>query len=271
MQRHVFIRPFREAWALGSRMHHALSKLAGPHRLQGALRAQPALQHLFRGGEAGKKEPRSYLGPSCCRPAAPATTCCRCPEAAAPRPALQLYALFGKYGAIRQIRLGSSKETRGTAYVVYEDIFDAKTAVDHLSGFNVQVGAGPGPPLCRLVLTPHPCFSACAAAPQARAEVALLARAAGACAAAAPAVVGAPRRVPCRPPTGPAPTPCSLCSVLQNRCLIILYYNWPGVFFFPAAPLPDPFFSAIVFLSPCRTATSSSFTTTPRGTNRRSA
>jgi pre-mRNA branch site protein p14 len=32
---------------------------------------------------------------------------------------------------------GSSKDTRGTAYVVYEDIYDAKTAVDHLSGFNV--------------------------------------------------------------------------------------------------------------------------------------
>ena len=32
---------------------------------------------------------------------------------------------------------GSSKETRGTAYVVYEDIYDAKNAVDHLSGFNV--------------------------------------------------------------------------------------------------------------------------------------
>ena len=32
---------------------------------------------------------------------------------------------------------GSSKETKGTAYVVYEDIYDAKTAVDHLSGFNV--------------------------------------------------------------------------------------------------------------------------------------
>jgi pre-mRNA branch site protein p14 len=25
----------------------------------------------------------------------------------------------------------------GTAFVVYEDIFDAKNAVDHLSGFNV--------------------------------------------------------------------------------------------------------------------------------------
>ena len=35
------------------------------------------------------------------------------------------------------VRRGSSKETKGTAYVVYEDIYDAKTAVDHLSGFNV--------------------------------------------------------------------------------------------------------------------------------------
>ena len=32
---------------------------------------------------------------------------------------------------------GSAKDTRGTAYVVYEDIYDAKMAVDHLSGFNV--------------------------------------------------------------------------------------------------------------------------------------
>jgi pre-mRNA branch site protein p14 len=29
------------------------------------------------------------------------------------------------------------KDTRGTAFVVYEDIYDAKAAVDHLSGFNV--------------------------------------------------------------------------------------------------------------------------------------
>ena len=29
------------------------------------------------------------------------------------------------------------QDTRGTAYVVYEDIYDAKNAVDHLSGFNV--------------------------------------------------------------------------------------------------------------------------------------
>jgi pre-mRNA branch site protein p14 len=50
----------------------------------------------------------------------------------------ELYAIFGKYGAVFQIRLGDkSKDTRGTAFVVYEDIYDAKAAVDHLSGFNV--------------------------------------------------------------------------------------------------------------------------------------
>jgi RNA recognition motif-containing protein len=36
-----------------------------------------------------------------------------------------------------RVRRGSAKDTRGTAYVVYEDIYDAKMAVDHLSGFNV--------------------------------------------------------------------------------------------------------------------------------------
>ncbi|CAL8468042.1 g7581 [Coccomyxa elongata] len=49
----------------------------------------------------------------------------------------EMYEIFGRYGAVRQIRLGTSKDTRGTAYVVYEDIYDAKTAVDGLSGFNV--------------------------------------------------------------------------------------------------------------------------------------
>ena len=34
-------------------------------------------------------------------------------------------------------RSGNTKDTRGTAYVVYEDIYDAKAAADHLSGFNV--------------------------------------------------------------------------------------------------------------------------------------
>nr|CAB3266007.1 splicing factor 3B subunit 6-like [Phallusia mammillata] len=49
----------------------------------------------------------------------------------------EMYDIFGKYGAIRQIRLGTTSDTKGTAYVVYEDIFDAKNACDHLSGFNV--------------------------------------------------------------------------------------------------------------------------------------
>merc|ERR1712083_671436 len=49
----------------------------------------------------------------------------------------EMYDIFGKYGAIRQIRVGNTPETWGTAFVVYEDIFDAKNACDHLSGFNV--------------------------------------------------------------------------------------------------------------------------------------
>ena len=49
----------------------------------------------------------------------------------------EMYDIFGKYGALRQVRLGNAADTRGTAFVVYEDIYDAKTAVDHLSGFNV--------------------------------------------------------------------------------------------------------------------------------------
>jgi pre-mRNA branch site protein p14 len=50
----------------------------------------------------------------------------------------EMYDLFGKYGALRQIRLGNANDTRGTAFVVYEDIFDAKNACEHLSGFNLQ-------------------------------------------------------------------------------------------------------------------------------------
>ncbi|KAI6198267.1 RNA binding protein [Aphelenchoides fujianensis] len=50
----------------------------------------------------------------------------------------EMYDIFGKFGAIRQIRIGNTSETRGTAFVVYEDIFDAKNACEHLSGFNVS-------------------------------------------------------------------------------------------------------------------------------------
>ena len=48
-----------------------------------------------------------------------------------------LYDIFGKYGPIKQIRVGIEKTTRGSAFVVYEDIFDAKNALESLSGFNV--------------------------------------------------------------------------------------------------------------------------------------
>ncbi|KAJ1763744.1 Splicing factor 3B subunit 6 [Coemansia sp. RSA 2523] len=49
----------------------------------------------------------------------------------------EMYDLFGKYGAIRQIRIGNTQKTRGSAFVVYEDIYDAKEACEHLQGFNV--------------------------------------------------------------------------------------------------------------------------------------
>ena len=48
-----------------------------------------------------------------------------------------MYDIFGKFGAIRQIRLGNTAETKGTAFVVYEDIYSAKSAVDNMYGFNV--------------------------------------------------------------------------------------------------------------------------------------
>ncbi|KAJ3375077.1 hypothetical protein GGF31_005799 [Allomyces arbusculus] len=50
----------------------------------------------------------------------------------------EMFELFGQYGAIRQIRLGDTNETKGTAFVVYEDIFDAKTACERLSGYNMM-------------------------------------------------------------------------------------------------------------------------------------
>ena len=35
-------------------------------------------------------------------------------------------------------RRGTEADTRGTAFVVYEDIYDAKNACEHLSGFNLM-------------------------------------------------------------------------------------------------------------------------------------
>jgi pre-mRNA branch site protein p14 len=48
-----------------------------------------------------------------------------------------LYDLFGRYGPIRQIRLGNTPKTVTTAYVVYEDVFDAQSAKDNLNGYTM--------------------------------------------------------------------------------------------------------------------------------------
>ena len=41
----------------------------------------------------------------------------------------QMYDVFGRFGPIRQIRKGKTGDKKGTAFIVYEDIFDAKEAV----------------------------------------------------------------------------------------------------------------------------------------------
>ena len=38
----------------------------------------------------------------------------------------ELYDIFGKFGVVRQIRKGMTNRTRGTAFVVYEDILMRK-------------------------------------------------------------------------------------------------------------------------------------------------
>ena len=48
-----------------------------------------------------------------------------------------MYEIFGKYGPIRQIRRGSALKTRGTAFVIFEDLLSAKRAVDALNGFHM--------------------------------------------------------------------------------------------------------------------------------------
>lgn len=50
----------------------------------------------------------------------------------------ELFELFGKFGPIRQVRQGIASNTKGTAFVVYEDVMDAKQACDKLNGFNFQ-------------------------------------------------------------------------------------------------------------------------------------
>lgn len=49
-----------------------------------------------------------------------------------------LYDLFGKYGPIRQIRLGNVPATITTAYVVYDDVYDAEKAKSSLNGYSMS-------------------------------------------------------------------------------------------------------------------------------------
>lgn len=49
----------------------------------------------------------------------------------------ELYDLFGRYGPIRQIRVGDQPATKGSAFVIYEDIYDARNALERLQGFKV--------------------------------------------------------------------------------------------------------------------------------------
>ena len=49
-----------------------------------------------------------------------------------------LYEVFGAFGTIRQLRMSNAQETKGSAFVIFDDIFDAKNAVDKLSGHSVM-------------------------------------------------------------------------------------------------------------------------------------
>ena len=51
--------------------------------------------------------------------------------------AQELYDLFGEFGAIRQIRKGNITKTRGTAFVVYNNIEAAKKAQQKLNGYKL--------------------------------------------------------------------------------------------------------------------------------------
>ena len=41
----------------------------------------------------------------------------------------EIYDIFGKFGALRQVRLGINPDTKGTAYVVYEVKFHFMTSL----------------------------------------------------------------------------------------------------------------------------------------------
>jgi len=46
-----------------------------------------------------------------------------------------LYDLFGRYGSIRQIRIGNEAKTKGTAFVVFGDVMDVRFSCSFPSSF----------------------------------------------------------------------------------------------------------------------------------------
>lgn len=49
-----------------------------------------------------------------------------------------LYKLFGQYGGIQQIRVGSSNLTKGCAIIVYEQCESAAAAIEGLNEFKIM-------------------------------------------------------------------------------------------------------------------------------------
>lgn len=51
--------------------------------------------------------------------------------------AKEIYSLFSRYGSIFQVRLGDDKGTNGTAFIIFDDVQEAKKAHDSLKGFSL--------------------------------------------------------------------------------------------------------------------------------------
>ena len=138
----------------GNARPNAMSLFDPPCRVQGAIRPQPAFQHLGGGDVRDLRQIRRHPANTTgavlvCRRSLPwsgsqsswlsgafeacAELLVRC-NAREVTPAVAL-----RCGTITPCcwSQGVAKDTRGTAFVVYEDIYDAKMAVEHLSGFNV--------------------------------------------------------------------------------------------------------------------------------------
>lgn len=113
-----------------------------------------------------------FVKSECARSQRPRGACLRCSRLRPPSPPNSAaHVMSGRDCAQTSRRRGSSKETRGTAYVVYEDIYDAKEAADHLSGFNVAnrylivlfFGALPSAPPSLAVLAAYTHAARCSA------------------------------------------------------------------------------------------------------------